>query len=62
MGSAPLRNSKIVGDKLNWTIEVKKPTSVKLLRGHHRTELHDERLRQLSMFGKAEVKAERLQS
>jgi hypothetical protein len=62
MGSEPLRNGKIAGDKLSWTVEVKKPTSVKLsfevtVRGDTMSGYA-----KLGMFGKAEVKGESLQS
>jgi hypothetical protein len=62
MGSEPLRNGKIAGDRLSWTIEVKKPTSVKL---SFEVTVQGDTMSgyaKLGMFGKAEVKAERLQS
>jgi cytochrome P450 len=62
MGSEPIGDGKIAGDTLSWTMDVKKPTAIKLtfeakiegdtITGHGK----------LGMFGKAELTGQRIKS
>ncbi len=62
MGSETINNGKIAGDTLSWTMDVKKPTAIKLsfevkatgetMSGHAK----------LGMFGKAELSGQRIPS
>jgi hypothetical protein len=60
MGSEPVSNGKIAGDTLSWTMDVKKPTAIKLT---FEAKIEGDTITgfgKLGMFGKADLTGKRV--